>query len=837
MAHKYESKEARLALAREIAGEAMVLLKNEDGLLPLAAGSSLALVGLTQLDAVIGGGGSGASFTKDTLQIRDELKEAGFRLAAGLDAFYEQLDRERKAAGVSKTPDYANFATLITSGEIYELFGKYTPPEEEPLPGEELFAAAAGETDTALLVLGRLTGGEEGDRHVEGDYTLTPSEIALVERTCAHFSKVAVVFDACGLMDFAWMDRYPQIKAALFMGPSGEQAAGALADLLTGKITPSGKLVQTAATSYEAIPTAEHFTCSRDDPAAVKTYADYGLDAAANGSMGKDLSPVTVYGEDIYVGYRYYDSFEKPVQYPFGYGLSYASFAWEAAGCAVENGKFTVKAKVTNTSSRFAGKEVLQVYVHAPFGKLKKPWQELRAFGKTDLLAPGAAQELALSFDLADLASFDEEKGEYILEPGEYKVLVGEHSRSTRPVAALQVGETLITRKVTADIGFAAPNRGKIALLAPEKELPVKGATVLPCFVIEEQDLVVCWPAYTPYDFSLPAVPSTLADVRDGKVRMEEFIAQMTVEELAVLCNGYGTGLPFMGFGVKDAPVTLQYLDGTDIGANDNPDAQPGYCNPALAKYGIPTTVYRDGPASVGETAWPTGMMLASTFNPALVYEFGSACGYEAAAKHIDSWLAPGVNLIRNPVQGRAFEYFSEDPLVCGVMATQVTLGAMVNNPLTVCPKHFALNEQETYRRGSAKKNIDAVDSIVSARAARELYLRPFERVLTQARPTMLMSSFNKLNGAFAAGNAVLCREILREEWGFDGVVVTDWGDMDFVVDGADAVHAGNDVVMPGGPPVIAQVLQGYEEGRVTLDDMREAAAHLMNYLLATRFF
>ena len=358
---------------------------------------------------------------------------------------------------------------------------------------------------------------------------------------------------------------------------------------------------------------------------------------------------------------------------------------------------------------------------------------------------------------------------------------------------------------------------------------------MLPCFAIEEQDLAVCWPAYTPYDFSVAAVPSTLADVKAGKVRMEEFINQMSLEELAVLCNGYGTGLPFMGIGVKDAPVTLQYPDGTDIGTNDNPDAQPGYCNPALKKYGIPATVYRDGPASVGETAWPTGMMLAATFNPALAYEFGCACGYEAAAKHIDSWLAPGVNLIRNPIQGRAFEYFSEDPLVCGIMATQVTLGAMDNNPLTVCPKHYALNEQETYRRGSAKRNIDAVDSIVSARAARELYLRPFERVLTQARPTMLMSSFNKLNGTFAAGNAVLCREILREEWGFDGVVVTDWGDMDFAVDGADAVHAGNDVIMPGGPPVIAQVLKGYEEGRVSLEDMKEAAAHLMNYLLGTR--
>ena len=228
-------------------------------------------------------------------------------------------------------------------------------------------------------------------------------------------------------------------------------------------------------------------------------------------------------------------------------------------------------------------------------------------------------------------------------------------------------------------------------------------------------------------------------------------------------------------------------------------------------------------------------MMVACTFNPDLAYEFGSACGCEAEELGVDSWLAPGMNLVRNPIEGRAFEYFGEDPFLSGIMGTRITKGAMENNHVTTCPKHFALNEQETYRRGSTSKKIDAADSIVSARAARELYLKPFEMFITQARPTTLMTSFNKLNGTFAGGSQVLCTQILRGEWGYDGVVVTDWGDMDIVVDGADAVHAGNDVVMPGGPPVISQLLKGYEEGRVTLDEMREAVAHLMNFVMNSK--
>lgn len=842
----YADGRARLALAREIAANAMVLLKNESRLLPFSAGTCVAVLGQTQLRAMIGGGGSGASSSENALQINRQLAEAGLALEPVMDRFYQELAQAQaeEAARRAKEEPPPDFEGLVASGLIYEIFGQYAPAPEEPLPSAKAFAGAAQRTDTALFVLGRATGGEECDRRVENDYYLTPSEERLLDMACQHFAHVVAVLNVNGMVDMAWTQR-PQVQAVLFMGTSGEQAAGALADLLTGKAAPSGKLAQTAALRYEDYPTARNITYSKDDPDGLLTYESYGLCAA--GGQGFAASPATVYEEDIYVGYRYFDSFQRPVLYPFGFGLGYADFDWRVKSVSLRGGRLSVEAEVANRSDRYAGREVLQLYVHAPFGRLKKPWQELRAIAKTPLLRPGGACLVTLAFSLADMASFHEASMEYVLEPGQYVALLGNSSQNTAPAALLALEEPIVTRAVTADIGIAAANRGKVRLLEPDGERPVSLPEGLPRFTVTKKDVAACWPAYREYAFDRESAlaaaaepgaggqgPATLSDLRLGRTDMASFIRQMTVKELAVLCNGYGSGLPFSGVGQGDVPLTIQE-DGKDIGGCSSPYAVMGYCSPAIEKYGIPTTVYRDGPASVGLTAWPTGMMLACTFDPALVYAYGDACGYEARLQHVDSWLAPGMNLIRNPIEGRAFEYFSEDPFLTGLMAVQVIRGAMENHPLTACPKHFALNEQETYRRGSAKKNIGAVDTIVSARAARELYLRPFEMAVTLGRPRMVMTAFNKINGVFAAGNRALCTEILRGEWGFEGVVVTDWGDLDFVVDGADAVRAGNDVIMPGGPPVIAQVLKGYEEGRTSLEELRRAAAHLARYLLESQ--
>lgn len=836
---KYASEEARKGLARALAVESMVLLKNEDRLLPFTSNKQIAFLGRTQLSVNIGGAGSGASRTNTKLELRDELEKAGVIMEPVMDGFYQALKKkedEEAAANSQGGFDFSKLEGLVASGMIYEIFGRYTAAIEEVIPEDKFFTASAEATDTAVVILGRVTGGEECDRRVEDDYYLLDSEKELLEKTCAAFPKVVVVYNANGMVDMAFAEQFPQVKAVLFMGTAGEQAAGALVDILTGKESPSGKMIETAACSYEDYPSAKNFSSNKDKPETILTYKDYGLSAEDNGSVGFDMSPVTVYEEDIYVGYRYFQTFEKQVLYPFGFGLSYAAFSIVPLRTEMKDGKFEATVRVSNTSTDFGGKEVVQLYVHAPFGRLKKPYLELKAFTKTEKLGRGGNCLAKVSFDLKDLASFDEEQSAYVIEKGTYAVLVGNSSDNLQAVGAITVAEDIITRKVTADIGFTAANRGKIHLMEPECEKPVD-VTGLPTYALTQQDIQILWPAYTPYDFSVEAVPSTLQDVKEGKVSMEQFIKQMSLKELAVLCNGYGPGLPFSGIAAKGAPPTIQDDEGKDIATKTRDDVNMGYCNPAIEKYGILTTFYKDGPASNGITAWPTGRMIASTFNADLAYEFGSAAGAEADMQDVDSWLAPAMNLIRNPIGGRGFEYFSEDPLVTGIMGTAITKGCMENNDVTTCPKHFALNEQETYRRGKSSKNIDAADSIVSARAARELYLKPFEMAITEAKPTTIMSSFNKINGTFAGGNKVLCTEILRDEWGYDGVVVTDWGDMDVVVDGADAVHAGNDVVMPGGPPVIAQVLKGYEEGRVTLDEMREAVAHLMHYVMNSKVY
>ena len=840
MNQKYQSEEARKALARKIAQEAMVLLKNDEKLLPLPEGKCVALFGRTQNHTIIGGAGSGASRSDSAQEIREELLKAGLRLASESDAFYRELqekEKTQKEIGAGGEEEFfKQIEGLVASGLIYEIFGKYNPAAPEALPGESIFSEDAKETDTAIVFLGRQTGGEECDRREEDDYELQESEKELLVKVCAAFPKVIAVLNVNGMIDIPAVTAFPEVKSVLFMGTSGEQAAGALSDILTGKVSPSGKLNQTAALSYTDYPTAKHFSSNKDKPEEILQYKDYGLSAEENGSRGFSMSPVTVYQEDIYMGYRYFDSFEKPVAFPFGFGLSYADFAVVPVQAGLRDGNFSADVCVKNLSREYAGKEAVQLYIHKPFGKLKKPEKELAAFAKTECIAPGKESLVRLGFALTELSSFDEEAMAYVIEAGKYTVLAGNSSRDLSTAAVIEVPETIVTRTVTADIGMRPENKGKVKLLEPEREiLPEAPAPHVPCLTLTEADLRTEWPSYPAYDFDVEAVKSTLSDVKEGRVTMEQFINQMSVPELSVLANGYGPGLPFGGITAKDQPPTISYEDGTPIGTTTRPELGFGYSNPALEKYGIPTACYKDGPASVGKTAWPTGMMLACTFSPELAYEFGSACGCEAEQLGIDSWLAPGMNLVRNPIEGRAFEYFGEDPILSGVMGTEITKGAMENNAVTTCPKHFALNEQETYRRGKERHSIDAADSIVSARAARELYLRPFEMAVTEGRPTTLMSSFNKLNGTFAGGNHVLCTEILRGEWGYRGVVVTDWGDMDIVVDGADAVAAGNDVIMPGGPPVIRQVLKGYEEGRVSLRELREAAAHLMNYVMSSK--
>ena len=865
---KYEAKKTRLSLAKEIATEGIVMLKNDKHLLPLAKGGEVAVFGRAQLQPIIGGGGSGASYSKETTIILEELKRVGLKPVEALESFYREQVERLNTEAKKQSDSQAGFEDLVNSGLIYEIFGRYHAPEQEfDLPSS--LVEEIPQEVTAICILGRSSGGEECDRRVEEDYYLTQSEQQMIKGIAAHFTKIILVLNTNGFIDLTWMKDYPGIQSVLYLGTAGEQGAAALAELIIGEATPSGKLSATMAHSFWDYPSSPYFFTNKDQSDTIISYEQLNLSAKENGSYGFDKSPVAFYHEGIYVGYRYFDTFRKEVLFPFGFGLSYAEFGMEYLSSVLLHGELKLKVKVKNHSTRYSGKEVAQLYVSANGTVSERPYQELLTYEKTKLLSPGGEEVLVLSVPITELAVYQEKTASYVIEAGEYYLRLGNSSRSTKIIGKITVPAAIVTARLHNRLTINPANQGKLEFLrAPAKEErqefyagEEKEKELAPCLCSITMDTLekllkdeaerkerinvlateqikgqATVPLNTPVVESSSEPVIRLCDVKSGKYSMEAFVEQLTIRELAVLVNGYGPGLPFGGMGGR-YPATINYDDGEPIATCTHPVGAAGYVSPGMERYGIPSVFYKDGPASVGMTAWPTGMSMACTFNKQALYEFGHACATEAKLQQVDSWLAPGINLQRSPIGGRNFEYYSEDPRHTGYCGLAIAKGAEDNCTITTCPKHFALNEQETYRRGNTKKSIDALDSIIEERAAREIYLKPFEMLVKGSRVATIMTSFNKINGCFAAGNQDLCKGILREEWGYDGIVVTDWGDMDIVVDGADAVAAGNDIIMPGGPPVIKQVLKGYEEGCCSLEDLRKAASNLLSFVMKTTSF
>lgn len=806
------------AVARKLVEEAIVLLKNEEHLLPFARGQKAAFFGRTQIDTIYSGNGSGAAHKSGCKNILVECEKRGICAEPGLKEYYtEQISKEETTK--EDEFDWADIGKVINSGVMYEIFGKYhAPMGEYEISGEQI-ETACKYTDTAVLVLGRNSGGEECDRHLHGDYYLTDSEKVLVEQICGNFDKVVLILNTNGLIDLSWAEKYQSIKGILFAGILGEEGAAALADILMGNVNPSGKLAFTIARQYEDYPSVSHFSWDKEKEENLLTYESYGLSAEENGSIGYAQSPVTVYWEDIYAGYRYFDTFAKKPLYAFGHGLSYTEFEIRCLGADKRQGGLEVKVCVRNVGNT-AGKEVLQLYLANDSRTFEHAFQELKGFEKTGLLQPGEEEKICLMVSWKEWGSYDEKKAAYLIRQGNYRILVGNSSRNTKEAVVVQVEQDVLIRQCENRLGIQECNRNRLEFLT-------YSGKAVDAVVLEktpERDLCVPKIFVNVEDINMSDDTNTPAacDSRTEKIK------KLSVEQLAALCVGYGPGKPFAAFRDGTDPETIYDEDGKPVTTNSHPAGYNGYVSPAIEQMGIYSVSYKDGPAGIGEIAWPSEMLIACAFNKKVWYEFGNAVGTECEKQQVDVWLAPAVNLHRHPLGGRNFEYFSEDPYLTGICACEVTKGVQENHPVLVCPKHFAVNEQETFRRGSGNRHYDAVDSIISERAARELCLKPFEMLVKEADIACLMTSFNKINGVFAAGNADLCTHILKEEWGYQGAVVTDWGDMDVVVDGADAVAAGNDIVMPGGPPVIAQILQGYREGRVFRKNMEEAVLHLL---------
>ncbi|MCM1388280.1 MAG: glycoside hydrolase family 3 C-terminal domain-containing protein [Bacillus sp. (in: Bacteria)] len=793
-------------IARELVEEAVVLLKNNGRTLPFAKRQRAAFFGRSQIDTFYSGNGSGAAHGAGGKNILEECEKAGICAEPELRAYYQE-QMEKEAADKKDDFDWSKLGKAVNSGIMYEIFGRYKAPAAEYQISGEQIAQACDFTDTAVLVIGRNSGGEECDRHLQGDYYLTDSERVLVEQVCGNFTRVVLILNVNGLIDLAWTENYESIKSILFIGIPGQEGAAALANILTGIVNPSGKLAVTIAKQYEDYPSASHFTWNKEKPEDVLTYESYGLSAKENGSAGYVKSPVTVYQEGVFAGYRYFDTFGKEPLFPFGYGLSYSRFAIEPIHAENEADGIRLEIVIQNIG-HMPGKETVQMYLHAQNTKTAYAVMELKGFEKSKLLMPEEKERRSLLVPFREFAHYDEAAAAYKIEQGTYELYVGNSSQNICLAARVIVKEEILVEQCRNCFVIQSCNIGKLSFLSAER----KTENDNPCtheFFISKEDI-------------------KQLKSKDECGTQNPKVSTLSAEQLAALCVGYGPGTPFSAFGDGSEPETIFDGDGKPITTNSHPVGANGYVSPAILEEGIPSIFYKDGPAGIGEMAWPTEMLIACAFNRKLWYQFGNAVGEECARQQVDIWLAPAVNLHRNPLGGRNFEYFSEDPYLTGICACEITKGVQENHPVLVCPKHFAVNEQETYRRGSAKKNYDAVDSVIQERAVREIYLKPFEMLVKNADIHCIMTSFNKINGVFAGGNRELCTQILREEWGFEGAVITDWGDMDIAVDGADAVAAGNDIVMPGGPPVIVQILKGLQDGKVTRFDMEKAVGNLL---------
>ena len=795
-------------LAQALVENAAVLLKNEGDLLPFTLGQKLAVFGWAQKEPVLSGNGSGAALDEQQTDYLCPLREAGLSLVEPLADFYDLQAMERKKNAPPEF-DFSKFDQTPTCGLMYEVFGRYTPNPEEYLVPPLLLEQAAAQTDTALWIIGRKSGGEECDRHLENDYFLSEGEQTLLAQLCTHFANVAVVLNINGAMDLAWVQEYPCIKSLLFLGIPGEGGPQALASMLCGKVSPSGKLGFTVARKYEDYPAWKDFSWKKADPEAILTYADYGLTPPTSKTKFSHC-PVTAYREDIYAGYRYFDSFGVKPMFPFGFGLSYTTFSFSCHRAKKTQAGLSVTVDVQNTGD-FPGREVVQLYICPDSTVSAQPVKMLKAFTKTPLLDPKQTAQCTLTIPYRELAAYQENSAAWVIEAGFYLLHLSTNGDEGMLAGVVRVEREILVEQTVNRLSMPEETRRRLCLY----KRPASPQLILPA--------------------DCPVLTITADDVPCWQVSVSKPIdcTRFSDHQLAALCVGYGPGIPFSAFLEVPVPNTILDEAGHPVTVNDHPSGVNGYVSPAIPEKGIHSVFYKDGPAGIGRTAWPSEMLLACSFDKPLLYAFGNALGQECELEQVNVWLGPALNLNRHPLGGRSFEYFSEDPFLTGACATAVIRGVQENHPVLACAKHFVANEQETYRRGCAREEnglpvFDAVDSLVTERALRELYLKPFEMAVKHGALHCIMTSFNKINGTFAGGSKDLCTHILREEWGFDGAVVTDWGDMDIVVDGADAVAAGNDVIMPGGPPVIDQILRGLAQGRVTRQQLQTAVGHLL---------
>ena len=757
-------------LLRRAAADGAVMLEN-NGILPLKGGTRVALFGITGYESHYVGYGPGGDVNRPyAVSFADGIKNCD-RLT--LDPTIESIYREWN----KKNP--------INNG-FWGHWPFYFP--EMPLDNTTV-ENARNKNEVAVAVIGRAAGESRDCKLQKGSYYLADDEIAMLDALAEEFDDIVILLNIGGIFDMSWIEKYKKvIGAILIVWQGGMEGGNAAADLLCGKAYPSGRLTDTIAKRYENYPSSANFG-------------------------GKDFNE---YKEDIYVGYRYFETFAKSkVLYPFGYGLGYTEFEISANTVEKSNDKFIFNVSVKNIGNTI-GREVVQLYLSKPCGKLGNPEKILVAFVKTAELKSGESETIELIVETNQLASYDESKSAYIIESGKYEFFLGKSIRENEAVFTFEQAED------------------EIDCQCVQASAPIENLEVMSAYDYNGKRIIKNRKARTKeYDLgkrileNLPEeIPQTgdkgfkLADVKSGKITMEQFVAQLSNNELEAISRG-------------------DYVMNSPLGAKGNAGAFGGVLQSLRAK-GIKPVITTDGPSGIRLSACcsllPIGTLLACSFDPQLVEKVYSAVADEMFAKGSDVLLAPGMNIHRNPLCGRNFEYYSEDPYLTGKIAAAAVKGIQ-SHGASACPKHFACNNQE-FRR-----NMN--DSRLSERALREIYLKGFEICVREARPKNIMTSYNRINSVYGHYNYELCTTVLRNEWGYKGNVITDWWmknekspEFPLIRNQAYRVRAQVDVLMPGGGRIPRRKPDGTlleslgKEGGITLGELQRTACNVLRAVI-----
>ncbi len=807
---------AHKEISRKAAEAGIVLLKNEGGVLPVSTDKPVALFGSGAAKTVKGGTGSGDVNERESISIYDGMTEAGYTVLSS--DWLEGYKRIYKAARESWRDIILNEGRGANLTQFFEIYASH--PFE--MPSGDIINQKY-DTDLAIYVVSRVAG-EAADRTLKkGDYYLTDNELRDLEFLCSNYENIVLLINTGAPIELSFLDRYENIKSVLYIGQPGMEGGRAVANVLCGRATPGGKLTDTWAKDYYDYPCSRKFSYLSGD--SKKAY----------------------YSEGIYVGYRYFDSFGIKPRFGFGFGLSYTDFKLDYAGLHIskDNKEITLSVNVKNTGD-YSGREVVQVYAGVPAGRLLKEKRRLVGFSKTGNLGRGESQTLEISFGTDLLSSFDTGKNAWLIESGIYTLWMGNSLEGCSPVAGLLVNEDVYSTKYDA----ICPLKETLDEMCPdEDEIKKYHSESVEFLKVNKMDIHEIKPEFgenVSEKRKGSVITGTLAGIAE-ELDDEELI-HMVVGEItkgqdnqgeesalgssaimipgaagetsSILEEKYGIG----GLPMADGPAGLRlkrkYLvsssTGTIVRENPFSSFEDGYFVEAKE---IPDTVTYYQYC----TAIPVGVVIAGSWDREMIKEVGEMIGAEMKEFGVAWWLAPGMNIHRNPLCGRNFEYYSEDPVLTGIIASAMTEGVQSHNGIGVTIKHFACNNQEDNRMSS--------DSIVSERALREIYLKGFEIAVKSAKPMCIMTSYNMINGVHSANSYDLCTKVARDEWGFDGIIMTDWtttaphgGSIAY-----QCIEAGNDLIMPGFESDYESLRNALKSGELSREKLKESVKRIIH--------